>query len=404
MVKKLFKIFKILKSSKIIFRTPKKKFLIFDSNSIEDLEKYLFKEKDYFILETRYENITKIFLSPKIILLFILNLYLIYRKLLIQDIYLNAVIKAIRPKVVLTFIDNSIQFSKISEANKDKNIKFIALQNGSRLQWEEQEILYKKKLINKNINFDYFIPQFFCFGKIEKDHCKKYSIKVGKFTFVGNIRIANFLKELELKKIQIQKNKYDICLISDYGAWSNEYNGIRFDKVTQCEKGMIMLVKYTVKFCIENNFKFVFSFKTKPENPARKIEENWYKNNLTNNEYNFIKKHSLQHKEYSSYINSFQSKVIVANMSTLLRENISCGNKILACNLTNSSSFDFPTKGICSINNCDYYDFSKRLNYIIKIDSKNYFKRVKMKKNYLIHYNKPEKCFNAIRKNIYKYL
>ena len=91
-------------------------------------------------------------------------------------------------------------------------------------------------------------------------------------------------------------------------------------------------------------------------------------------------------------------------MSTLLRENISCGNKILSCNLTNSYLYDFPIKGICSINNCDFDTFSQRLLNIINIEKKDYFNQLETKKNYLIHYIEPDKCFNAIRESIYKYL
>ena len=62
-----------------------------------------------------------------------------------------------------------------------------------------------KKLIQNNINLDYFLPHFLCFGEYEKDECEKHSIKVGKFTFVGNIRLSNFLKDVELKKFLFKK-------------------------------------------------------------------------------------------------------------------------------------------------------------------------------------------------------
>ena len=144
MVKKLYKIFKKLISSKISFSLPNYELLIFDGTSLNDLKKHLLKNEKYFILENRYENIKEIYLSPKIIYIFLLNFILNYKNLLIQDIYLITIIQIIKPKVVLTFIDNSIQFSKLSKINKNKNIKFIALQNGSRIQWHEQFFLFKK--------------------------------------------------------------------------------------------------------------------------------------------------------------------------------------------------------------------------------------------------------------------
>ena len=69
----------------------------------------------------------------------------------------------------------------------------------------------------------------------------------------------------------------------------------------------------------------------------------------------------------SGYKCSFESKISVGTMSTLLRENIACGNKILACNLTKEKIYNFPIKGICSINNCNYLSFEKRLINILKI-------------------------------------
>ncbi len=404
MVKKLYKIFKILFNSKINFKSPNNDLLIFDGTSLQDLTKHLLKSEKYFVLENRYENIKEIYLSPDIIWKFFLNLVKPSKNLLIQDIYLISVIQAIKPKVVFTFIDNSLQFSKLSRLNKDKNIKFIALQNGARLQWEEQFFLYNEKLINKNLNLDYFIPNFFCFGEHEKDECEKYKINVGNFKLVGNLRLSNFLKDVKLQKIQIEKNKYDICLISDHGAWLNNYEGLEISKITQAGLGIIKLIKYTIKFSLVNNLKFVFAFKRKPDKSGYEDEQKWFKENLTNDEYNYILNNTKWHEEYSSYKNSFESKVVVASMSTLLRENISCGNKILSCNLTNSIFYDFPIKGLCFIKNCDFNEFSKRLLKIIQIDKIDYFNEINKNKNYLIHFDDPEKCFQEIKKNIYKYL
>ena len=178
MIRKFYKIVKKLLASKIIFSSPNSDLLIFDGTRFKELKKYLFENEKCFILENRYENIREIYLSPKIIWKFIQNLFSKYNFLLLQDIYLISIIQVIKPKVVLTFVDNSIQFSKLSKANEDKEIKFIALQNGARLQWQEQFFLFKKNLISRNINLDYFIPHFLCFGEFEKDDCKKYSIKV----------------------------------------------------------------------------------------------------------------------------------------------------------------------------------------------------------------------------------
>ena len=46
------------------------------------------------------------------------------------------------------------------------------------------------------------------------------------------------------------------------------------------------------------------------------------------------------------------SKIAVGTASTLLRDKLGFGGKILSCNLTKIDMWDFPINGICSINNC----------------------------------------------------
>ena len=139
MVKKLFKIFKKIFNSKLIFGSPKKyDLVIFDCTSLVDLQKYLLKDENYFVLKNRYKDINEVYLSAKIIFHFITNLRLILKKnVFIQDIYFLSIIQFLQPKVVFTFIDNSFQFSKLCKINTNKNIKFVALQNGARYQRHE---------------------------------------------------------------------------------------------------------------------------------------------------------------------------------------------------------------------------------------------------------------------------
>ena len=49
-----------------------------------------------------------------------------------------------------------------------------------------------------------------------------------------------------------------------------------------------------------------------------------------------------------------RSKVSISITTSMLRENLSVGNKILSCNLTKMKVLNFPIKGICSINNCSF--------------------------------------------------
>ncbi len=92
-----------------------------------------------------------------------------------------------------------------------------------------------------------------------------------------------------------------------------------------------------------------------------------------------------------------ESRVVIATMSTLLREMFSEKKKILACNFTSNKVYNFPIKGISSINfDCDYNFFRKRLDQIFYLSNKKYFKLAKFKKNYDLVINQKDQTIEKI--------
>ena len=73
----------------------------------------------------------------------------------IKIAYLISVIETIKPKVVLTFIDNSYYFAEITRSMRNKKIVFIAIQNAARIDIAEHDYFYKKGILkfNPNKNF-----------------------------------------------------------------------------------------------------------------------------------------------------------------------------------------------------------------------------------------------------------
>ena len=116
----------------------------------------------------------------------------------------------INPRIVLTSIDNSFKFSDLARL-LDKKIKFIALQNANRFDFELNEYRLKKKLINKDLNKNYYyVPHYLCFGQNEIEEIKKYNLNINKVSIIGSIRTANFHEYLRRSNIQLSKNKYDL--------------------------------------------------------------------------------------------------------------------------------------------------------------------------------------------------
>jgi hypothetical protein len=135
-------------------------------------------------------------------------------------------------------------------------------------------------------------------------------------------------------------------------------------------------------------------------------EINIWKKYLTNNEFDFFISHSVEKKidSYTSYAAMFQSKVVVATGSTLLRENLAIGGKILSCNLLPTNIYDFPVQGICSIKNCTFEEFEKRLLQIYSMSEKDYFSKLSKDKCYLLEYDEKISTIEILKKKIDSFL
>ena len=136
---KLFNYFKILFFAKFSFSIPKnREIIVFDDTSIEQL-KPIIKNFNYFILETRFENLKNIYITKKIICSTFQNV-----KIGFFNSYLLSLIEQVNPQLVITFIDNSHKFSNFAKIKKDDH-KFVAIQNGARYEHKIANLLKKKK-------------------------------------------------------------------------------------------------------------------------------------------------------------------------------------------------------------------------------------------------------------------
>ena len=368
-IKKIFEV-------KYSFKTPKKlDIVVFDNVGSKDLKNVL-RNKEYFILETRTENLTKIYVSLNIIKEYFKNF-----KGNFKNAYLISLIKIMNPKVVLTFCDNSFKFFDIAKS-MEKKVDFIAIQNGARYDFKIFKHKVKKKINNYDFTKNFFIPNFFCFGQFEIDDYRKNKIKVKNFFPVGSLNLSNFLNFKKKQKLNLKK-KYDICLISDaciIGMAKN--NGLR-----NCELGFVKMTKYTINFCIKKKLRFIFALARLGSLLDGELK--FYKKHLTKNEYDYLLKNAVKRDDdkYSSYKAMMQSEVVVSKFTTMLREKLAIGGKILSCNMTPTNIYDFPIKGICSIKNCNYLKFEDKLNNVLNMSTTAYFSLLKNKRNYLMNYN-----------------
>ena len=154
----------------------------------------------------------------------------------------------------------------------------------------------------------------------------------------------------------------------------------------------------------KNKMKFIFAWKRnkKTNFEAYMRELNFLKKYLSNDEMNYLHANSMKKnlKSYSSYLAMAQSKVTVGVWSTMLREQLATGRKVLSCNLLRVNFFNFPIGGICTIKNCTYTKFEKRLMNIYKMSDKKYFSKLGRDKCYMVNYEKNNSTINIIKRKI----
>jgi len=363
---------KALLNAKYVFHEPEKEdLLIFDGESLNQL-KYILPSFKYQVIETRINRIKEIYITPKIFFSTIRNI-----KTNILNSYLLTLVDIIKPKVVFTFIDNSEKFSEFAALRK-KKYKFVALQNGARYEHRTYKELFKKKIISKGyVKFN--IPYFLCFGENEVEEYKKLNQKINNFFKVGSLKLANFLFAQKEKKILKPKKKNDILLISDIYCWDEILSKLNLPM----EGSQVKLIKFTIKFAIKNNLKIKLA--TRNSKNSFRDEKNFYKKYLNKEEYQYVVKNLFFRKGYyDTYSEMQKSEVVIGTMSTLLRENLFIGGKSLSCNFTNSSIFDFPISGLCSLKDVEFIKFEKRIKEILKISHKTYLSKIKKDPSFVV--------------------
>ena len=210
----------------------------------------------------------------------------------------------------------------------------------------------------------------------------------------------------------MDKYKSDICLIfQDVGIDVSKRKKNILDTIllqnNNIEKGLTNLIKYTIKFCIKNNMKLLVPYKRdKKVNPeAHKIEIEFLKRNLNEEEFAYIEKNTLEKEtnNFSSYKAMLNCKVLVSTYSTLLNEKFGIREKIFSCNLTKEDRFNFPLNGVCTLNNCSYDEFEKRLLQIYSIPTESYFSKIDKRPEYLMKHNTKISSIISIKKKLFEF-
>ena len=356
----IYNLIKVLFKLKINFTLPKKyQLLVFDDVSVGDLKNIL-KDRTYYVLVSRPERLKTINLNWNIIK----RLFKFKTKNL-YTAYLAGLVEAVDPKIVITADDLALKFSDVAKLLSNK-IKFMIVQNSANNK-DEFTHLFKTGKLKKNLNEKLFFPNFYCFGENEESEFKRNNIQVKNFFKFGCLRLSNYLQYKKLSNLKIQKRKFDVALISEFQSPARNQ---RWDE-KGIDEAFGKLANYTIEFSKKHNLKFIFILKAIK---MRNTELNFYRNFLTkdNMDYLLTNSRKIDREKFSSYTDIEESNVVVGKWSTLLREKLALKGKILSCNFTDRSIFNFPITSICSIENPSFKEFENRMIKILKMSDREY--------------------------------
>ena len=267
-----------------------------------------------------------------------------------------ALIQEINPKLVITSIDNSVEFSKLAKFFYKKKI-FIAIQAANR-----GDIFGNYGNLNKN----FFIPIFLCFSEFDIELFKKKKIKVKKYLIAGSLK-NSFCKH---KYKNFRKKKYDICFVSKV-LWK-PHSGEK----TFLYYNILKTLKFLAEYAKHKKVKILIQSKAKKNEQEARL----YKNIFNGIDFKVDWKKQTHH---SSYKGIMESSLIMGAPSTLLREAYFFDKKILCCDsLKTINPKSHPFQGINYLKNFNYDLFEKRMDKLFSLNYKSYLKKLDNPKNF----------------------
>ncbi len=328
---------------------PRSDLLVFDEVSELELGPTLLQGMKFGVLSKRREGY---FVGIDIMLYFLGNLvrrrwwsmlssHLVFRHLkgLLYVAYLLAWVQCVRPKVVITFIDNDWQFQVLSRLYPAAY--FIAIQNGVRSEFNLRFDLPPPPHPGSRIS----MPLMYCFGRNEIEAYHAYGHLVDRLVPVGSLRASWYRAKIASKSdLPII---YDILLISQW-----ERTVMIDGRFPEIARSLSLVDTFLEKFVSARQLRFAIALRGNDQ------DEMSYFRRIYSENVNLIQRNVAT---MSSYVAADQADVIVVLDSTIGREAYGWGKKVLFANLTGHSMYRTPVDPTCYTEDENYANFEAKL-------------------------------------------
>ena len=294
------------KIRKITFLKPKKKnILIFDKVGSETIEKSIFNKKNFDILCSRYEE-----LNLYILLKFIFLIIVKSKKKFSYLGYLDIYIKTVKPKLVISLIDNNPMFFKLKNINP--NIYFVCIQNGVSSSQIEISKFPKIK-----------IDLFLCFSKYYAAYYKKYFAK--KTEVIGSSKLNYFLKFIKKIRKYKTKNIVFISQFTKFDSWIIFGKKISKSLHFYPEKKVLPVI---FRYCVKKKIKLIITFRSRILKNRILEEKNFYINILRNE----IDKTNIKYLSFVTSSDTYASYKTIAKSHLAVCIDSALGKEAMAIN------------------------------------------------------------------------
>ena len=230
----------------------------------------------------------------------------------LRNIYFEACLVSMKPKAVVTFIDNSSNFHWLSKHSRA--FPFIAIQNGSRLRYAISE------------NYGYYLQHYFCWGTHESELFKQLGCQVENYYPVGSLLASLYFKPPG----SVPPHKYDFLIVS---TWRGNI-GFSPD-VIDTMRSMKIMDMLLAQYVASRTIKTAIILRSERDS------DDWVISGI-GNEYNYFREiygNSVEIIEADFTARTIypvmqQSRLIASCLSSALNEAYGLGKKVLFCNYT----------------------------------------------------------------------
>lgn len=305
MFSKLRRIIRVLRTTRISFRIPQQSLIVqIHQEGLDTLQRYV-KSSDISVVD------------PSELNFWVLLKCLVSRKFQLKEYYARA-IKTHSPRIVITFIDNNINFYLLKSLVPGP--VFIAVQNGIRNNYSYLKQSGFIDQLVKSGGANQLKADVVCtFGKSSSNMYEKY-IQT-KTLVTGNIinNAMEFTSPIDIK--------YDIVFMSQHAPFdlanseeilylNNASISIRKFYEIECQ-----VAGFLAKYCQKHSLRFAVSGKRKAEDV---FERRFFEKAIGGTPFTFLPRTNM----HSSYVNGLISRVVVVIDSTIGYELLSRGKKV----------------------------------------------------------------------------